>query len=622
MPGVHGQQERGARRLTPLRRFLGTETGSAAVLFVATIAALVWANVDPASYRALWGTRLSVQLGGAGLSLDLHGWVNSGLMTFFFLVVGLEARREFDLGELRERRRLALPLLAGLAGMVVPIGIYLAANAGRPSARGWGAAMSTDTAFALGMLALIVPRAPDRLRGYLLTFAVVDDLAAISIIAVAYAGKVHVPALALGLAALGAAYGVQRRGVRHGGVYLALGGVAWVAFAKSGVEPIVPGLVMGLLTPAYPAARGALEHATEKVRRFREQPTPELARVATLDLSRTISPNERLQATFHPWTSYGVVPLFALANAGVVLSGAFLVQAFTSPITLGILIGYVLGKPLGVAGGSWVATVLSRGRLTPPAGWVAVTGAGTLAGIGFTVALLVASLAFQGPQLAQAKVGILSAGVCASFLTWGLFRVTGWLPRRLRLRALLGTSQVILDLAVPVDPQRDHLRGPAESPVTIVEYGDFECPYCGRAEPSIRELLADFGDVRYVWRHLPLLDVHPNAQLAAEASEAAALQGKFWEMHDALFRHQDALHPDDLIRYAERLSLDVERFAQDLRAHVGAGRVAQDVDSAELSAVAGTPTFFINGHQHRGAYDLVALTAAVKTARASAAIRT
>jgi Na+/H+ antiporter NhaA len=610
-----------ARNLqTPLRRFLRTQTGSAAVLLGATLAALGWANVSPSSYQRLWGTGLSVHLGTATLAQDLHGWVNSGLMTFFFFVVGLEARREFDMGELRERRRLTLPLLAGLGGMAVPIAIFLSVNAGQPSAQGWGTAMSTDTAFALGMLALVGPRSPDRLRSFLLTFAVVDDLSALAIIAIVYSHHISLPALLAGLATFGVVIVVRATGVHRGLVYAALGIVAWVAFFKSGVDPVVVGLVMGLLTQAYPAARSDLERATEKFRLFREQPTPELARVASLELSGSISPNERLQQAFHPWTSYLIVPLFALANAGVVISGPFLARAFTSPVTLGILIAYVVGKPLGIAGLSWLLTVASRGRLRPPAGWAAVLGAGTIAGIGFTVSLLIASLAFRGPQLAEAKAGVLSAALCAAILTWAVFTVTGRLPKLVRLRALLGTSSAILDLAAPVDPQRDHIRGPHKSPVTVVEYGDFECPYCGRAEPVVRELLADFGDVRYVWRHLPLSDVHPHAQLAAEAAEAAAGQGAFWEMHDTLFDHQDALRPADLIRYASDLGLDTERFARDLRKHAGAGQVAEDVDTADLSGVSGTPTFFINGQRHHGAYDIATLSAAVRAARARAAI--
>jgi len=605
---------------TPLRQFLATETGSAMVLLTATIAALVWANVHFASYESVWQTPVSLRMGSAGLSQDLHGWVNDGLMTFFFLVIGLEARREFDMGELRERRRVAVPLAAGLGGLVVPIAIYLAINAGRPSAHGWGAAMSTDTAFALGMLALVGPKSADRLRTYLLTFAVVDDFTTIVIIALVYSGHIDVPALLIGLGALALVYLARTGGLRQGVLYAGLGLAAWVAFFKSGVDPAVSGMVFGLLTPAYPAARSDLERATARVRRFREQPTAELARAASISLSESISPNGRLQEIFHPWASYVIVPLFALANAGLVISAGFLAKAFTSPITLGILLGYVVGKPVGTTGGAWLVTAASRGRIRPPAGWASVTGAGTIAGIGVTVSLLVASLAFRGEQLAEAKAGVLAAALAAAGLTWAVFRVTSLLPKPLRLRALLGTQAAIIDLAAPVDPRRDHLRGPKKAPVTIVEYGDFECPYCGRAEPAIRELLADFGDVRYVWRHLPLTDVHPHAELAAEASEAAAAQGAFWEMHDTLLRHQDALTPGDLIGYAADLGLDTERFARDLRTDAFAARVAEDVDTADLGSVSGTPTFFINGRRHYGAYDIVSLKDAVRTARAVAAI--
>jgi protein-disulfide isomerase len=220
------------------------------------------------------------------------------------------------------------------------------------------------------------------------------------------------------------------------------------------------------------------------------------------------------------------------------------------------LLGYVVGKPVGTVGAAWLLTRLSRGAIRPPVGWAAVTGAGAIAGIGFIVSLLIASLAFHGAQLAEAKVGILSAALCASVLGWTVFRITALLPKPLRARALLGTADTIIDLAVPVDPDRDHVRGPGRAPVTLVEYGDFECPYCGRAEPVVRELLADYGDLRYVWRHLPLTDVHPHAQLAAEAAEAAASQGKFWQMHDQLLGHQDALTPKHLIRYAGGLGLD------------------------------------------------------------------
>jgi Na+/H+ antiporter NhaA len=619
--GAFTQRTAWARSLeTPLRRFLRTETGSAVFLLAATIAALAWVNIDASSYENVWQTRLSVRIGGSGVAMDLRHWVNSGLMTFFFFVVGLEARRELDVGELRQRRRLTLPILAGLGGMAVPIGIYLAANAGRPSAHGWGTAMSTDTAFALGMLALVGPRFPDRLRAFMLTVVVIDDVVALVVIATVYSGHVAITALLIAVGIVGAILVVRATGARVGLIYAALGIAAWVALFKSGVDPIVIGLVMGLLTYAYPAARADLERATDLFRLFREQPTPELERTARVGLRAAISPNERLQQLYHPWTSYVIVPLFALANAGIAISGSFLSRAYTSPITLGILFGYLAGKPIGITGTAWLVTKLSRGRLRPPVGWASVAGAGAVAGIGFTISLLIATHAFHGAQLEQAKLGVLTAALCASLLTWLVFRATALLPRRLRIRALLGTSDAIVDLAEPVDPERDHVRGPAEAPVTLVEYGDFECPYCGRAEPAVRELLREFGDVRYVWRNLPLTDVHPRAQAAAEAAEAAAEQEAFWEMHDKLLDHQDELKASDLVRYAEELGLDVSRFENDLQRRVGAQHISEDVDSADLSGVSGTPTFFINDRRHYGAYDVGTLSAAVKAARARAAI--
>jgi len=610
----------GQGRQTPLRQFLRTETGSAAVLLIATVAALIWANVSNASYQTWWGTVVSIHAGHGSLSADLHRWVNAGLMAFFFLVAGLEARREYDMGELRERRRLALPLLIGLGGVVVPILIYLAFNAGHPTVRGWGTAMSTDTAFALGLLALVGSGVPDRVRTYLLTFAIVDDIVGIVIIAVVYSGHIDLAALAAGLVLL-AGVGVARAfRVRRGLLYLLLGVGAWIAFFESGVDPVVVGLVVGLLTPAYPATRSDLEQASEGFREFREQPTPELAEFARERVRTAISPNDRLQQMFHPWTSYLIVPLFALANAGIPISGSFLAHAYTQPVTLGILVGYVVGKPIGTVATAWLITLFTRGRIRPPVGWAAVTGAGTIAGVGLIVSLLIAVLAFRGPELAEAKLGVLTAAICASALTWIVFRLTALLPKRLRVRLLLGEAESVIDLAVPVDPRRDHVRGSAKAPVTLVEYGDFECPYCGQAEPVIRELLADYGDLRYVWRHLPLPDVHPHAELAAEGSEAAAKQGKFWEMHDQLLSHQGALSDEDLVQYAGELGLDAGRFAADLAQHAGAGRIAEDVDSADLSGVSGTPSFFINGRRHHGAYDLGTLTDAVRVARARALI--
>ncbi len=604
----------------PLREFLSTETGSAMVLLAAAVAALAWANLDLSSYESVWRTKLSIQIGDSGISQDLRQWVNSGLMTFFFFVVGLEVRREFDVGELRERRRLALPMLAALGGMAVPVAIYLAFNGGGHAASGWGVAMSTDTAFALGMLALVGPSFPDRLRGFMLTIIVVDDVVALLVIAVAYSHDVDIGPLLIAAGVFGLATIAVVLRIRQNLLYLLLATTSWVALYESGVDPVVLGLAIGLIVGAYPAGRGELERATNLFRSFREQPTPELARSARVGLRAAVSPNARLLQLYHPWTSYVIVPLFALANVGIAIDGDFLSRAYSSPITLGIIFAYVLGKPVGVTGVSALVTWLSRGRLRPPVGWAATAGGGAIAGIGFTVSLLIAALAFHGVELREAKLGVLSAALVASVLTWLVFRATAMLPWRARIRALLGTSETLVDLGVPVDAERDHLRGPAEAPVTVVEYGDFECPYCGKAEPVVRELLADFGDVRYVWRHLPLSDVHPNAELAAEASEAAAAQGAFWEMHDLLLDHQGELLPRHLHAYAQQLDLDPDRFRDDLQRHAHAPRIEEDVDSADISGVTGTPTFFVNERRHDGAYDIETLAAAVKAAGARSAI--
>jgi len=606
------------RAQAPLAAFLRTESGSAAVLLAATLAALAWANADAGSYDSVWRTQLSLRVGTAGITHPLREWVNSGLMTLFFFVVGLEARREFDLGELRDRRRLALPLAAGLGGMLVPVALYLAVNAGRPSAHGWGIAMSSDTAFALGLLALVARNLPDRVRAFLLTVLVVDDVAALAVIAAVYSGPLSLRPLVVAAALLGLLLLARAARVPYGPSYAVLGVAAWLALQSSGVDPVVLGLVLGLLTYAYPPARGDLERATGLVRLFREQPTPELARSASAGLAASLSPNERWQQRYHPWTSYVIVPLFAVANAGIGISGDFLARAYTSPVTLGIILGYVAGKPIGILGCSWLVTRITRGRLRAPVGWAAIGGGGAIAGIGFTVSLLIATLAFSGVELQEAKLGVLSAAVLASVAAWAVFRVTRLLPPARRTRAMLGTAEMLVDLAAPVDPDRDHVRGPADAPVTVVEYGDFECPYCGQAEPVVLELLAGSGDVRYVWRHLPLTDVHPRAELAAQASEAAAAQGAFWEMHDLLLATQQDLRPDTLLGDAESLGLDGDRFRAELLGHAHSGRIAEDVESASLSGVSGTPTFFINDRRHYGAYDLPTLLQAVQIARARA----
>ena len=370
-------------------------------------------------------------------------------------------------------------------------------------------------------------------------------------------------ALVIGVALL-AVYGVvTRRGVRNGPFYLVLGLATWVAFWQSGVDPIVAGLIIGLLTCAYPAARQDLEQATDTFRAFREQPTARLAVEAQVVVRSSISPNERLQERYHSWASYLIVPLFALANADIKISTSFLAHAYTSAATLGIMIGYVVGKPVGTAGTAWLVSKLTRGGSRPRSAGARSSAWGRWPASGSRSRCS----SPRSPSPAPCSTRPSSASCPGSSSPPGSpgWSSTDWtrLSPRTRLRALLGTAMTVTDLAVPVDPERDHIRGPKKDAlITLVEYGDFECPYCGQAEPAVRELVREFGELRFVFRHLPLTEVHPHAQLAAEGAEAAHKQGKFWEMHDMLMDHQGALTFMDLVGYAGDLALDTDKFAR------------------------------------------------------------
>src|SRR5918996_1423831 len=527
----------------PLRTFLQTEVSSAVFLLAAAIAALVWVNSPwGSSYDSLWSTELSIRLGDLGLEGDLRYWVNDGLMAIFFLVVGLEVRREFDMGELRDRRRAAVPVLAAVGGMLLPVAIYLLFAAGTDASRGWGMVMPTDTAFALGVLALVGRRCPPRLRALVLTISIADDIGVLLVIAFAYTSELSLTALAVATLIYGVLLALLRRGVLSRPPLILLSLAFWVATVESGVHPTIAGVLVGFTASARAPQRQDLERASTIGRLFREQPTPQLARSARLSVLGAVSRNERLQYGLHPWSSFLIVPLFALANAGVELDGELLARAAGSPVTLGVVAGLVVGKFLGVGLTTVLAAHPRLGGLPLTVELPAVFGAAGLAGIGFTLSLFIAEIAFEGELLEEAKVGVLAAAAAAALLGWAIFQAIERIPKAAFKRAGLTPAEPLIDLAVPVDRGRDHIRGRADAAVTLLEYGDYECPYCGQAEPVIRELLAAFGDdLGYAWRNLPLTDVHPHAQLAAEAAEAAAAQGAFWPMHDLLITHQEAL---------------------------------------------------------------------------------
>ncbi|RYB95920.1 Na+/H+ antiporter NhaA [Nocardioides oleivorans] len=584
-----------------------TESGSAGMLVVAALIALVWANSPwSESYVDLWHTELAIRFGDGGLTMDLHHWINDGLMVVFFFVIGLEVRKEFAIGELTDRSRVVVPLVAGITGMLVPAAIFLALNPSGEQAAGWGAVIGTDTAFLLGVMALVGPAVSTQLRIFLLTLTVIDDIVAVSVIGIVYSDGLSLGALGVAALCLVVLVVLDRFAVWQAAPYVLVVLVLWVATLESGVHASIAGMVSGLLVPALDPRRVDVEEAARTFRAFRQSPMPGVQRTARRSLTRAISVNERLQEALHTPTSHVVVPLFALANAGVDLRDGVLGDALASRLMWGIVLGLVVGKALGIFVGAFASVRLGWGRLPQGVGLGHTLAGGALSGIGFTVSLLIISLAFESTRLQdQARVGVLLAAVLASLAGWAAFRFSA---------RFLGQTDAALPrtLSQPVDPARDHVVGPVDAELTLVEYLDYECPFCARVSGVGDELRAHFGDrLRYVTRHLPL-PVHPHSELAALASEAASLQGRFWEMHAVLFAHQDELELEDLVGYAAEIGLDVERFMRDLDDDDVHRHVAHDVASAEESGVRGTPTFFIGDTRHIGPHDARSLIVALE----------
>lgn len=412
----------------PLARFLRIETAGGAVLLVAAITAFALSNSAWAhGFLAFWETPLGMRVGAFEFQRPLRGWINDGLMTFFFFVVALELKRELVLGELRQPRVAALSVAAAAGGMLVPAAVYLALQLGRPGEHGWGIAMATDTAFVIGCLALLGRRAPPSLRVFLLSLAVADDIGAILVVAIGYSSELSWTALAIGSAGIAMVRGLALLGVRSILVYLLAGGLIWLAIDASGIHPTVAGVALGLLTPT----RGWVSDRRLRaiLHRILAHPPGDhwsgdtddrrLLRSAGKAAREALSPVERLEMALHPWVAFGIMPLFALANAGVQFSH----DSLADPVTLAVVMGFVLGKPVGVVAFAWLA-VRSGVAVRPEAlGWGVLAGGGMLAGIGFTMALFIAELAFHGELLEAAKLGILIASVISAagglaLLTW------------------------------------------------------------------------------------------------------------------------------------------------------------------------------------------------------------
>ena len=409
------------------KMYFGTEAGGSALLLVATVLALAWANSPwSASYSSFWSTHASVGVGGFELSLDLRHWVNDAAMALFFLVVGLEITREISVGELRDRRNVAAPVLGAIGGLTIPAVIYLAINHSGPASSGWGIVMSTDTAFVLGILALFGPRCPDRLRLFLLTLAIVDDIGAITVMALFYTDHVDAAALAVAAALVAALLALRWAGVWRLAPYVVVGIALWLAVQASGVHPTLAGVLVGLLLPAHPPEPEVVERTREYGRALREAPDAERARLAALSAAATVPAGARLLYVLHRWTAYGVVPVFGLANAGVALDPQTLREAATSPVTIGVAVALLVGNAIGITVGTAVALRSGLGVLPGGVRWSHLMAGATLAGIGFTIALFITDLAFTDEHLReQATIGILAGSVTAAIAGVILLRVLG-----------------------------------------------------------------------------------------------------------------------------------------------------------------------------------------------------
>ena len=413
-----GSERRLARFIgRPVARFLHVEAAGGILLLIATAAALIWVNVASGSFERFWSTEISFVFGDFELSEHLLDWVNDGLMTVFFFVVGLEIKREMVTGQLRDRRAAMFPVIAALGGMVVPAGIYLSLNLGGVGESGWGIPMATDIAFALGIVALLGSRVPSALKIFLLTLAIADDIGAIVVIAIFYTSDLSFAWLALAAALFGLMVIMNKAGVRYVPAYVAVDVFVWLATFESGVHATIAGVAMGLLAPAKPLmAAVEAERVVDTLER-REDVSVAEVRDAGFLIRESVSVAERLEEMLHPWSSYLIVPFFALGNAGILFTRDAVEDAITSTVTIGVLLGLVVGKIVGVGGFAWAAHRLRLVTLPPGVRGAHMFGIAAIAGVGFTVSLFITGLAFDDVVLQdEAKTGILVASVLAAII--------------------------------------------------------------------------------------------------------------------------------------------------------------------------------------------------------------
>ena len=566
------------------------ETYAAVALAAATITALVWANVGH-SYHSFWQTPASLAIGPFKVELSLHGWVDEGLMTAFFFMVGLDVRRDLTLGELRLPGRALLPVASAVGGLVVPALVYLGITHGTDGAHAWGSVISTDTAFALGMLALIGPKRAPRLRAFLLAFAVIDDIGALMVIAVFYSGSLNLVALGCAVLGLLGIMLLARRGAWRMPLYVLLAVVTWYALYRSGVHATLAGVLIALLMPVYPVRTADVDGVDEVARLYRQSPHPGTAVMLHEVLTYSMPMNQRLSWVLPPYVNYVVVPLFALANAGVALSGQTIATALSSRIMWAVIAGLIIGKFVGVAVGAGLVLRLVPASRLPGLDMPRILGLAALSGMGFTISLLVANLALDDETLRdQARLGVLLASLGALLLAAVIFRVAD------RVRPLPPPPGE--HLCRSVDADRDLIAGDPEAQHVLINYADMSYEGRWRLMEALKGIVAlrDAGHVNLVLRHKL---TGPESLLAALAMEAARHEGpeRLWRFHDALANLRGQISTDSITVAAQEAGLDARAMWERVDSGADEPKVLADAMDVEGLTEDGSPVVYIDGRR-------------------------
>lgn len=592
------------------RQFTSSELSSACLLVLATLIALAWANFGGTSYDDFWGTTFAVHFGDVKLDLDLQHWVNDFLMAGFFLLVSLEVKHDLVVGDLRDPKKATLPLIGAVAGLLIPAALFVLINPGSETTHAWGVVISTDTAFVVALLALFGSKIPGPLRAFLLTLAVADDVGALAVIAVVYTENLALTPLLVALALGAVLFFMQRAQVWRISFYMIIGIVIWLAVYASGVHATVAGVIVGLLVPIYQPHRQTVKEAESLTQTFRRTPTVATGRAAVVGIARSISMNARMQKMLHLYVVLLIVPIFALANAGVPVNGEVLSQAIVSPLFWGILGGLVIGKFGGILGATIAITKMRIAEMPPGIRYRHIAGGAMLTGIGFTISLFIVDLAIADPlQQSIARIGVLVASFLAAMFGLGAFYIV---TRYDRARAPARKK-----LVRPVDPAEDHILGPVHAPVQIVNYDKLGGTDDDLTSELVERLYSRFEeDISYVFRHNPRENLV--AIQAAEALEAVALQSQrlFWRMHRELVKinAEEDLDAHEIRRAAVTVGAHLTRMEETVRRGETANRVERDVLDAKTMELRSTPHFFINGEDYDGPISYEGLAAAIEAA--------